>query len=195
VVVGGASFEQCVESAHAIARARGFHFVHAFDDPDVIAGQGTVGLELLALAPDVVIVPIGGGGLAAGVGLALHDRGVRVVGAQLSGIDAMRRALCGEAMSDVLPATIADGVRVRVAGEITTSICARVLDDIVVVSEEEVRAAIVDLAARDKVVAEGAGAVAVAALGHVRSSRAVAIVSGGNIDLHLLAQLVTRTAA
>lgn len=195
VVVGGTSFEQCVEHAHGIARARGFHFVHAFDDPDVIAGQGTVGLELFDMAPDVVVVPIGGGGLAAGIGLALHDRGVRIVGAQVSGIDAMRRALCGEAMNGVLPATIADGLRVRAAGALTTSVCARVLDDIVVVTEDEVRAAVVDLAVRDKVVAEGAGAVAAAALAHVRANRAVAIVSGGNIDLRLFGQLAAGAAA
>ncbi len=193
LVDGGPGFEECLALAQELAIRDGSRLVHAFDDADVIAGQGTVALELLAACPeppDAVVVPIGGGGLAAGVGLALQARGVRVIGVQLQGLDAMRRALQrDEKLTAPLPVTIADGVRVRSAGALTARVCAKVLDDIVLVSEDEVRAAVVDLAMRDKVVAEGAGALAVAALSQVRARRPVAVVSGGNIDFRTLGAL------
>jgi threonine dehydratase len=181
VVVRGRTFEECLAHARVLALEHDGLFVHAFDDPLVIAGQGTIALELLDYRPDVVVVPIGGGGLAAGLGVVLAAHGIRVVGAQIDGVDAMRRALAGEAPPEDR-ATLADGLRVRAPGELTRRICASVLDDIVLVSEDEVRAAVVDLAVSDKIVAEGAGAVAFAALDHVHAVRPVAIVSGGNID-------------
>ena len=186
------SLEDCVALARELAAREGLRFVHPFDDPDVIAGQGTVAVELADFAPDVVVVPIGGGGLAAGMAVWLRSRGARVVGAQIEGVDAMRRRLRGE--DEMAPrATIADGLVVQSPGAITTELCRRLLDDIVLVSEDDVRRTIVELALHDKLIVEGAGAVAVAALPQVRGDRRVAVVSGGNIDFSALAELSGQT--
>ena len=182
VVLAGSTYEEAEAEAARLALTLGGRILPPFDDAGVIAGQGTVGLELLELAPDVVLVPIGGGGLAAGVGLALAPLGVRVVGVQVEGVDGMRRALRGEPALTSAAETIADGVRVRSPGALTRAVCAGTLDDVVTVSEAEVRAALVELAVRAGVVAEGAGAVAAAALAKVPGRRKVAVVSGGNID-------------
>lgn len=191
VVHAGVGFESCVARARALAVAAGGRFLHAFDDAEVIAGQATVGAELLALRPDVVVVPIGGGGLVAGVGSVLRRQGIRVVGAQVAGVDSLRRALIGEAPSlRSAPPTLADGLRVAAPGRLPLQIASAFLDEIVVVSESEVAAAIASLALHERVVAEGAGAVAVAALARVTGRRRVAIVSGGNIDGNLLGPLI-----
>ena len=181
IVVGGDGYESCWALAHRLAAERGARLVHAFDDPDVIAGQATVGFEIAVFAPDVVLVPVGGGGLAAGVGLALRDRDVEVVGVQVEGADGLRRALRGQA--PVPPAaTLADGLRVATAGALTTRLCAIVLADVITVGEDEVYAAVRRLAIDEHLVVEGAGAVAFAALEHVRARRPLAIITGGNID-------------
>jgi len=189
VIRSGRSYEEAQDHAQSLARRNGWRFLPAFDDPDVVAGQGTVGWELLDTQADAVIVPLGGGGLAAGVGLALKARGVRIVGVHVEGLDAMARALEGRPGLDAPRATIADGVRVRAAGELTRRICADVLDEIVVVTEAKVRRAVVELAAFDRIVAEGAGALACAALEQVAGARKIAVVSGGNIDLESLIAL------
>jgi len=181
IVVGGDGFESCWALARQLAAERGARLLHAFDDPDVIAGQATVGFEIAGVAPDVVLVPIGGGGLAAGVGLALRGRDVRVVGVQVAGADAFRRALRGEPPAPPRP-TLADGLRVARAGALTTRVCASVLDDVITVREDEVSAAIRRLAIDEHLVVEGAGAVAFAALDRVRARRPLAIITGGNID-------------
>jgi threonine dehydratase len=191
VEVFGDSFEEAYRRAREIEGA-GYRFLHAFDDPDVVAGQGTVAMELLELEPDVVLVPIGGGSLAAGTGMVLHRR---VVGVQVEGLDAMARTIRGD-LRDLEPAgTVADGLRVRRPGELTREICGRVLRDIVTVKEAEVRAAVADVAAHERVIAEGAGAAAVAALSKVSGARKVAVVSGGNIDGRLLSELMSDTLA
>ena len=157
--------------------------MHPFDDAEVIAGQATVAGEILdELEPDVVLVPVGGGGLAAGAGSVLRRRGVRVVGVQVRGVDAMRRALTGDDSARPPATSLADGLRVQRAGRLTTAVCRRALDDVVLVSEEMVREAIRTLHRLGAGVAEGAGAVAVAALGLVPGRRRVAVVSGRNID-------------
>lgn len=189
VIRFGSSYEEAQEHALLLGRQNGWRLLPAFDDADVIAGQGTVGWELLDPLPDVVLVPLGGGGLAAGIGVALASRGVKIVGVHVEGLDAMARALAGRAPLDAAPSTIADGVRVRSVGHLTRSICAHVLDDIITVPEALVRKTVVELAAFDRVVAEGAGALACAALERVRARRKVAVVSGGNIDLETLAAL------
>jgi threonine dehydratase len=181
-------FDDCSVVARDLAARHGWRLVHPFDDPDVIAGQGTLAVELEAAGADVVVVPIGGGGLAAGVSLWLAPLGVRVVGVQVQGVDAMRRRLRGECAREPAP-TLADGLAVRSPGELTTALCRRWLDDVVLVTEDEVRRAIVDLASRDKLVVEGAGAVAVAALSRIEGERRIAIVSGGNVDLGALSRL------
>ena len=197
VVHAGNSFESCVAQARALAVAADGRFLHAFDDVEVIAGQSTVAAEILPLRPDVVVVPIGGGGLVAGVGSVLRRHGIRVVGAQVAGVDSLRRALLGEgppSPSRAPPPTLADGLRVAAPGLLPLQIASAFLDEIIVVSEAEVGAAIASLALHDRVVAEGAGAVAVAALARVAGRRRVAIVSGGNIDASLLGHLIAHAA-
>jgi len=185
VVAHGETYDDALGEARRIATSEGRRFVHAFDDPDVIAGQGTVGVELRPLEPDVVLVPIGGGGLASGIAVAMD---CRVVGVQVEGVDAMVRAIKGEEGPWEPAATVADGLRVRCAGRLTRRICSR-LDRIVTVTEAEVRSAVAELASCDRVVAEGAGAAAVAALAKVSGRRRVAVVSGGNIDGRKLVEL------
>jgi threonine dehydratase len=190
VLEAGDGFESCAARARALAEAEGGHFLHAFDDAEVIAGQSTVAAELLDLRPDVVVVPIGGGGLAAGVGSLLRRHGIRVVGAQVEGVDALRRALAGEPAPAFAAPTLADGVRVAAPGRLPLRIATAFLDEIVVVTEVDVAAALAALALGDRVVAEGAGAVAVAALARVAGERRVAVVSGGNIDAAVLGDLL-----
>jgi threonine dehydratase len=192
VVHAGDGFERCVARARALAAAAGGHFLHAFDDAEVIAGQSTVAAELLASRPDVVVVPVGGGGLIAGVGSVLRRHGIRVVGVQVAGVDSLRRALAGEdrPLTPAPAPTLADGLRVSAPGRLPLRIASAFLDEIVVIGEAEVGAAVASLALHERVIAEGAGAVAVAALSRVAGKRRVAIVSGGNIDADLLARLI-----
>ena len=194
-------FEACALVARRLAASAGGYFLHAFDDAEVIAGQSTVAAELLSLHPDVVVVPVGGGGLIAGMGSLLRRHGIRVVGAQVAGVDSLRCALSGEGTSRSGPppaATVADGLRVAAPGRLPLRIASAFLDEIVVVTEAEVTAALVGLAVHERVVAEGAGAVAVAALARVQGNRRVAVVSGGNIDPRVLGKLIvgaTRSGA
>ncbi|MHB8468146.1 MAG: threonine ammonia-lyase [Gaiellaceae bacterium] len=178
----GPAIEEALEAAVAYVAAHGATFVHPFEDRLVMAGQGTIGLELLDQLPAVgtVVIPIGGGGLAAGIALALRASrpGLRIVGVQAAG---------------TLPGgpgfTIADGIAVKKPGELTMSILDEALDELVCVDDEQISEAIVLLLERTKLVVEGAGAVGVAALlaGKVGGSGpVVAVLSGGNIDATLL---------
>ena len=197
----GDSYDEAKAFAAELALQHDYRLLSAFDDPDVIAGQGTVGLEIAAaLSPDVVLVPIGGGGLAAGVALALKSaccswikasKRVRIVGAQVEGVDAMARALRGETPDAEPAATLADGVRVRQPGDLTRRLLASLLDDIVIVREAELRETLVRLALEEHVIAEGAGALALAAGRRVAGKRKCAVVSGGNLDAGVLAQLLS----
>jgi threonine dehydratase len=182
VELTGHAIEESLEAAQAYVAETGATFVHPFEDPAIIAGQGTIGLELVDQVPDLgtVLIPIGGGGLASGIALALRARrpDLRIVGVQAAG---------------TLPGgsgyTIADGIAVKKPGELTMSILSGVLDEIVSVTDEEISAAIVLLLERTKLVVEGGGAVGVAALltGKVKGrGTVVPIVSGGNIDATLL---------
>jgi threonine dehydratase len=186
VELSGPAIEDALEAAEAYVESSGATFVHPFEDPRVIAGQGTIALELVEQVPelDTAIVPIGGGGLCSGIALALRavKPGVRVVGVQAEG---------------TLPAgsgfTIADGIAVKKPGELTMSILEEVLDDIVSVNDEQISEAIVLLLERTKLVIEGAGAVSVAALlnGKVGGSGPVVpVLSGGNIDASLLVSVM-----
>ncbi|MDC7808302.1 threonine dehydratase [Luteimonas sp BLCC-B24] len=188
----GETYDEAKAFAAELAAQNDFRLLSAFDDVDVIAGQGTVGLEIAAhLTPDVVIVPIGGGGLASGVALALKSQGVRIVGAQVEGVDAMARVLRGDDAPFAPVATLADGVRVKAAGHITRGLLADLLDDIVIVREAELRETLVRLALEEHVIAEGAGALALAAGRRVAGKRKVAVVSGGNVDARVLAALLS----
>lgn len=186
----GDSFDEARAFAAELAAQHDYRLLSAFDDADVIAGQGTVGLEMAALAPDVVLVPIGGGGLASGVALALKSQGVRIVGAQVEGVDSMARALRGDHALLEPATTLADGVRVKQPGALTQRLLRELLDDIVIVREAELRETLVRLALEEHVIAEGAGALALAAGRRVAGKRKCAVVSGGNIDAAVLATLL-----
>jgi threonine dehydratase len=182
VVLGGDAIEDCLADASRYVEEHGATFVHPFEDPVIIAGQGTIGLELVDQVPEIetVLIPIGGGGLASGIALALRavKPGVRIIGVQAAGT-----------LPDGSGFTIADGIAVKSPGELTMSILDRVLDDIISVTDEEISQAIVLLLERTKLVVEGAGAVGVAALlsGKVGGSGCVVpVLSGGNIDATLL---------
>jgi threonine dehydratase len=177
LIMDGEGFEEALAAAKADIEETGATFVHPFEDPLVIAGQGTIGLELAEQVPDAatVVIPVGGGGLAAGIAIALraHRPEIRIVGVQ-AGLDGF---------------TIADGILVKHPGELTMSILGDVVDELVDVDDELISQAIVLLLERAKLVVEGAGAVGVAALldGKVGGTGPVAIVlSGGNIDPTLL---------
>lgn len=203
VILEGESVEDCLTAARERATERGEAFVHPFEDADVIAGQGTLGLELLEDVPDLarVIVPVGGGGLASGVGLAIKDARpeVEIVGVQVTTFPAARESLRAGHPVELQPpeTTIADGIAVKRPGELTLSIMREVLDAIELVSEDEVAEAMVLLLEKAKLVVEGAGAVGVAALlgGQVApapSGSTVVILSGGNVDAGLLASIARR---
>ena len=202
VSFAGVSVEECLSAALARAATSGLTFVHPFDDVDVIAGQGTVGLELLAQVDDLalVIVPIGGGGLASGVAIALKSEHpeIRVVGVQIDSYASVPASLAAGQPLAVQPAlTIADGIAVKGPGELTLGLLAHWVDEVVVVSEDEVAEAMAFLLERAKLVVEGAGAVGVAALlgGRVagaKSGTTAVILSGGNVDAGLLAQIARR---
>jgi threonine dehydratase len=210
VRLGGASVEEALALAGERGEDTGAAFVHPFDDLDVIAGQGTLGLELLEDVPDLarVVVPLGGGGLASGVGIALRGSAteVELVGVQARACAPYVEALEGDGSTvrvasapdaTVAPgATIADGIAITRAGTLTLPLVRELLDVLETVSEDEIADAMVFLADRAKLVAEGAGAVAVAALLAGRlppvSGTTVAIVSGGNVDSGLLAGLLRR---
>jgi len=201
VILHGDNFEAAYARAREIEPARGLVFVHPFDDPRVIAGQGTIGLELLAQVPDLdaVLVPVGGGGLIGGVATAIKTErpGAKVIGVQAREIAAMQAALAGDPR-ERLPAatTIADGIAVRRVGVHTLELARRYVDAVVTVSEEEIANAILLLLEIEKTVVEGAGAVPLAALANRRVSlegRTVALViSGGNIDVNLIARVIER---
>ncbi|MFC5576692.1 threonine dehydratase [Lysobacter niabensis] len=195
----GDSYDEAKAFAAGLAAQHDYRLLPAFDDADVIAGQGTVGLELAALMPDVVLVPIGGGGLAAGVALALKStclsgtrasRRIRIIGAQVENVDAMARALRGDFAVREPATTLADGVRVKQPGALTQHVLRELLDDVVIVREAELRETLVRLALEEHVIAEGAGALALAAGRRVAGRRKCAVVSGGNLDAGVLASLL-----
>jgi threonine dehydratase len=200
VVLQGSSLEEARAAAVVIAEQEDRVYVPPFDDDGVIAGQATVGLEILDEAPDVdeILVPAGGGGLLAGVALAVKARrpGVKVVGVQASAMDGICRSFrAGRVVKTAAARTIADGVAVDGPSERTFALIRRYVDDMVSCSDEAIAHAIVLLIERSKMVAEGAGALAVAALqsGAYRPrGTAVAVVSGGNIDINLLGSIVRR---
>jgi threonine dehydratase len=196
----GASVDDSLDLARARAEERRAAFVHPFDDIDVIAGQASVGLELLEDIPDLarVLVPVGGGGLASGIGIALRQAGVAVqlIGVQAAVCAPYADALAGRPVGDASETTIADGVAVKRPGSLTLPLLRELLDGLLTVTEDQIADAMVLLAGRAKLVAEGAGAVAVAALAggtlEPVAGTTVVVVSGGNVDSGLLASLLLR---
>jgi threonine dehydratase len=199
VILFGDVFDEAHAEALRIAQAEGLTYVHPFDDPMVMAGQGTVALELLAAAPeiDTLVVPIGGGGLIAGVATAAKaiKRDLRVYGVQAAGANATELAFHHRFTAPLeSPTTIADGLITRSPGQLTLPIIRRSVDEVVTVSDESIAEAVVLLMERAKTVAEPAGAVALAALlsGAVpaRGRTSCAIISGGNVDPNLMDRLL-----
>jgi len=201
VLLHGDNYDAAYARACEIEAERGLVFIHPFDDPRVIAGQGTVGLELCEQVPELeaVVVPVGGGGLAGGIGVALKSLRpeARLIGVQTEEVPGMRAALdAGERVTVPGAPTIADGIAVRRVGEHTLALARRYLDGVVTVSEEEIANAILLLLEIEKTVVEGAGAVALAALVNKRVSlegrSVVLLLGGGNIDVNLIARIIER---
>lgn len=199
VVLHGANYDEACEAAIEQSKQRNATFVHPFDDDEVIAGQGTLGLELLKQNPalDVILVPVGGGGLIGGVGCAVKGLKpqVEVIGVQTSRLPSMKAALeSGGPISLPAQSTLADGIAVRRAGTRTLSLVRQYVDGIVTVDEDDIAEAILMLLESEKTLAEGAGAIALAAVlqartGHAGKNIAV-LVSGGNLDVNLLARII-----
>jgi threonine dehydratase len=199
VVLHGEGVDEAGEEASRIAAGRGLVFVHPYDDPDVIAGQGTIGLEMLAADPglEVLLVPIGGGGLISGIATAAKalKPGIEIVGVEAERFPAMLRVLKGRT-PEFGAYTIADGIAVKHPGTHTLAIIRRLVDQILLVDEADIEAAVLLLLEVEKTVAEGAGAVPLAALTRYRERfegrRVGLVVSGGNIDLPVLSSIIQR---
>jgi threonine dehydratase len=201
VVLHGQNYDEAYARAKEIQAQRDLVFVHPFDDPRVIAGQGTIGLELLEQVAglEAVVVPVGGGGLIGGIAVAIKARqpDVRVVGVQAGELAGMKAALAaGQRVMVPAASTIADGIAVRRVGEHTFDLARRLVDEVVGVDDEEIANAILLLLEIEKTVVEGAGAVPLAALVNKRVAlpgKTVALVlSGGNIDVNLISRIIER---
>jgi threonine dehydratase len=201
----GITYDDTYPAAWKYCEDMGGVFVHPFDDIDVIAGQGTVGREIMRQAAeksvnlDAVIVPIGGGGLISGVAAAVKSANpdCKVYGVQASGANSMCRSFkSGKIQDSKYINTFADGIAVKSPGKLTFELCRDYVDDIVTVQEDEIATAILKLMEYHKRVAEGAGAVALAAAMHgklpLKGKRVCAIVSGGNIDINILSRVINR---
>ncbi|MBR1920080.1 MAG: threonine ammonia-lyase [Spirochaetales bacterium] len=194
-------YDDAYKRACEIAEETGRTMIHPFNDDDVIAGQGTIGLEILNQLPEVdtVVVPIGGGGLISGIAFAIKSLKptCRVIGVQAAGAPSMVNAIRKdriETLQDV--ATIADGIAVKTPGDRTFEYCKKYVDDIVTVTDDEIASAILSLMEKQKLVAEGAGVVPVAAAMHgkidLEGRTVCCLVSGGNIDVTILSRVITR---
>ena len=200
VILSGLVYDDAYEKAINIQQESGQVFIHAFNDPYVIAGQGTIGLEILQALDDVsaVVVPIGGGGLSAGIALAIKEKAphVKVYGVQAKGAPSMYISKQQHMLKRTPDAvTIADGIAVKAPGDITFALIERYLDDIVVVDDEAIASTILMLLERAKMMVEGAGAVSLAALlNHLLpvSGKVVSVISGGNIDVNFISRIIER---
>src|ERR1700753_1041557 len=202
VVLHGANYDEAYEEATRRCQAEDMTFIHPFDDPLVMAGQGTIGLELLEQIEnlDAVVVAIGGGGLTGGLACAIKESkpSAKVIGVQTSRLPSMKQALYEHHPVTLEPATtIADGIAVRRAGDVTFPVVERYVDSIVTVDEDEIASAILTLLEREKTLAEGAGATALAAVLQRKTelpkgTRTAVLVCGGNIDVTLLSRIIER---
>jgi threonine dehydratase len=201
VVLTGRNFDEACTAAVAAQQVSGALFVHPFDDELIMAGQGTIALEILEELPDLrtVIIPVGGGGLIAGMAAALRDRAphVRIIGVESSAAASMSASFAaGKPMEQPVHVTLADGIAVKLPGSRTVPVICDCVDEIVQVEEEDIALAIVSLLEKTKLLVEGAGAVTLAAVLNHRikylEGKTVCLLSGGNIDVKTIAQVVER---
>lgn len=194
-------YDDAYNKALSLRDEEGYTFIHPFNDEDVIAGQGTIALELIEQLSDVdaVIVPIGGGGLISGIAYTLKsvNPSIKVYGVQASGAPSMYNSVKDKKIEELAGvSTIADGIAVKRPGDLTYEICSKYVDEIVTVSDDEIAAAILALMERHKLVTEGAGAASVAAVmfGKVdlQGKKVVSVLSGGNIDVTILSRVIKR---
>ena len=199
VVLHGVTYDDAYQHCRELQEKSGAVFVHAFDDPDVIAGQGTLGLEMLSDLPDadVLVVPIGGGGLISGIAIAARALRptITIIGVQAAGAASTRAALdAGELRTLPAIATIADGIAVKRPGELTFEIIRQLVDEVVVIEDEAIISAVLFLMERNKMLVEGAGAVGVAAMlsGTLRlpGKKVLVPLTGGNIDINLVGRFI-----
>lgn len=200
VILNGMVYDDAFKRAKEIEEENGQIFIHAFNDEQVIAGQGTIGLEILEELSDVsaIVVPVGGGGLIAGIALVVKELAphVKIYGVQAQGAPAMYMSKKSHSRKTTPDAvTIADGIAVKVPGDITFSIIDKYVDDIVVVDDEAIASTILMMLERAKLMVEGAGAVGLAAILHHKipaSGKVVNIVSGGNVDVNFISRIIER---
>ncbi len=204
VIRRGANYDDAWEATQEIAKAEGKTIIHAFDDPDIIAGQGTIGLELLQDLPDVdrIYLPVGGGGLASGVAIAVKSRkpDVKIIGVESKAFPAMKESLVkGSLQCTKRGYSIADGIAVKQPGELAREILSKYIEDIVLIDDASIVKTMFLMMERTKLVAEPAGAASLAYLlsngssyPGGRSDKVVTIISGGNVDMYLLGQVVAK---
>ncbi|HEX9831070.1 MAG TPA: threonine ammonia-lyase [Thermodesulfobacteriota bacterium] len=201
VFLHGNTFDDAYAYARRLEKESGDLFVHAFDDPDVIAGQGTIGLEIIESLKDVesVIVPVGGGGLISGVSTAIKEKNprIKIIGVQSKNAPSMSISLKkGTIVETGSGQTIADGIAIKKAGTLTFEIAKKYVDDIISVDDNEIEDALLLLTERKRIVVEGAGAAALAGLlkrkNKFRKRNVLILVSGGNIDINILAKIIER---
>ena len=194
-------YDDAYKKALSLRDEKGYTFIHPFDDEDVIAGQGTIALEVVDQVPDLdaIIVPIGGGGLISGVAYTIKTLNpkVKVYGVQAQGAPSMLNSVRDKQIEELdSVSTIADGIAVKKPGSLTYEICSKYVDEIVTVSDDEISAAILALMEQHKLVTEGAGAVAVAAAMFgkldLEGKKTVCLLSGGNIDVTILSRVIKR---
>ena len=195
-------YDDAYSEAERLQKKYGYTFIHPFDDEDVIAGQGTIGLEILNQLGDVdvIVAPVGGGGLVAGIAYAVKSLNpkIRVYGVQSAGAPGMLNSI-HDGKLETLPSvsTIADGIAVKCPGNITFDLCSKYVDDIVSVTDEQVATAILTLIEKQKMIAEGAGAVSLAAvmfkkIPETKGKKVCCVISGGNIDVTILSRVINR---
>jgi len=200
VILEGMQFDETLSITRQLAADRGLTLIHPYDDPRVIAGQGTVGLEIMDQLPDVecIVVPVGGGGLISGIATAVKSLtpDVEVVGVQVERYSATHARYHGRNEEKLAPGTVAEGIAVKSPGDITLPIISALVNDLVLVSEEQVEQAVFTLLEIEKTVVEGAGAVGLAAVQadpeRFRDKRTAVVLSGGNIDMMMLASVLQR---